>query len=185
MLGLRLSLTRLREAGLIVSQAVLIAIGIDWGGRRQMLSVELVNRESRSYNPAASWQLPRQWRISNRVESNLQPLRVGVVEDFSGEMVGRITAREGDGIDQANQAMLETGGYVCGTQGSHAAEMGGRAGRRGAASGRRSAAAGHRAAYRPRIRYDADPWAEPASAILSPLRASAAGRGRDPFPATR
>jgi transposase-like protein len=41
-------LTRLREAGVIVSQAVLIAIGIDWDGRRQVLAVELANRESRS-----------------------------------------------------------------------------------------------------------------------------------------
>jgi transposase-like protein len=32
----------------IVSQAVLIAIGIDWDGRRQILGVELANRESRS-----------------------------------------------------------------------------------------------------------------------------------------
>jgi hypothetical protein len=32
----------------IVSQAVLIAIGIDWDGRRQVLAVELANRESRS-----------------------------------------------------------------------------------------------------------------------------------------
>jgi putative transposase len=37
-----------REAGVIVSQAVLIAIGIDWDGRRQILGVELANRESRS-----------------------------------------------------------------------------------------------------------------------------------------
>jgi transposase-like protein len=39
---------RVREAGVIVSQAVLIAIGIDWEGRRQILGVELANRESRS-----------------------------------------------------------------------------------------------------------------------------------------
>ena len=39
---------RVREAGVIVSQAVLIAIGIDWDGRRQILGVELANRESRS-----------------------------------------------------------------------------------------------------------------------------------------
>jgi putative transposase len=37
-----------REAGVIASQAVLIAIGIDWDGRRQILAVELANRESRS-----------------------------------------------------------------------------------------------------------------------------------------
>src|ERR1700689_5384713 len=39
---------RIREAGVIVSHAVLIAIGIDWAGRRQILGVELANRESRS-----------------------------------------------------------------------------------------------------------------------------------------
>ena len=39
---------RVREAGVIASQAVLIAIGIDCDGRRQVLAVELANRESRS-----------------------------------------------------------------------------------------------------------------------------------------
>lgn len=41
---------RVREAGVIRSQAVHIAIGIDWDGRRQVLAVELANRES-----ASSW----------------------------------------------------------------------------------------------------------------------------------
>ena len=39
---------RVREAGVIRSQAVLIAIGIDWDGRRGILAVELANRESHS-----------------------------------------------------------------------------------------------------------------------------------------
>jgi putative transposase len=39
---------RVREAGVIRSQAVLIAIGIDWEGRRSILAVDLANRESRS-----------------------------------------------------------------------------------------------------------------------------------------
>src|ERR1700753_3216384 len=39
---------RVREAGVILSQAVLIAIGIDWDGRRPGLAVEIANRESRS-----------------------------------------------------------------------------------------------------------------------------------------
>jgi putative transposase len=39
---------RLREGGVIAGQAVLIAIGVDWDGRRQVLGVELANRESRS-----------------------------------------------------------------------------------------------------------------------------------------
>jgi putative transposase len=37
-----------REAGVVMSQAVLIAVGIDWDGRRQILAVEMANRESRS-----------------------------------------------------------------------------------------------------------------------------------------
>jgi len=41
---------RVREDGVIASHAVLIAIGVDWEGRRQVLAVELANRESR-----ASW----------------------------------------------------------------------------------------------------------------------------------
>jgi putative transposase len=45
---------RVREAGVIVSQAVLIAIGIDWDGRRQILGVEFANRESRSVRVGAT-----------------------------------------------------------------------------------------------------------------------------------
>lgn len=39
---------RVREAGVICSQAVQIAIGVDWEGRRNVLAVELANRESHS-----------------------------------------------------------------------------------------------------------------------------------------
>jgi putative transposase len=39
---------RIREAGAIQHQAVLVAIGVDWEGRRQVLGVDLANRESRS-----------------------------------------------------------------------------------------------------------------------------------------
>ena len=39
---------KVRIDGVIQSQAVLIAIGIDWEGRRNILAVELANRESRS-----------------------------------------------------------------------------------------------------------------------------------------
>ena len=37
---------KLREIGVIRSRAVLVAIGIDWEGRRQVLAVEMANRES-------------------------------------------------------------------------------------------------------------------------------------------
>ena len=36
---------KVREAGVVMSQAVLIAIGIDWDGRRQILAVEMASRE--------------------------------------------------------------------------------------------------------------------------------------------
>jgi putative transposase len=39
---------RVREAGVIASQAVLIAVAVDGEGRRQILAVELANQESRS-----------------------------------------------------------------------------------------------------------------------------------------
>jgi putative transposase len=39
---------KVREAGIIVSQAVLVAVAVDGEGRRQVLAVELANRESRS-----------------------------------------------------------------------------------------------------------------------------------------
>lgn len=39
---------KVREAGVVMSQAVLVAVGIDWDGRRQILAVEMANRESRS-----------------------------------------------------------------------------------------------------------------------------------------
>lgn len=39
---------RVREDGVIRSRAVLVAIGIDWEGRRQILGVELAERESTS-----------------------------------------------------------------------------------------------------------------------------------------
>lgn len=39
---------RVREGGVIVSRAILIALGIDWEGRRQVLGVEYANRESQS-----------------------------------------------------------------------------------------------------------------------------------------
>jgi transposase-like protein len=39
---------KVREAGVVASQAVLIAVGIDGDGYRQILGVEMANRESRS-----------------------------------------------------------------------------------------------------------------------------------------
>lgn len=37
---------RIREGGAVAAQAVLVAVAVDWDGRRQVLAVELANRES-------------------------------------------------------------------------------------------------------------------------------------------
>ena len=39
---------RIREDAVIRSQAVLVAIGINWDGRRCVLGVEMANRESQT-----------------------------------------------------------------------------------------------------------------------------------------
>ena len=41
---------KVREEGIIRNQAVLVALGVDWEGRRQVLAVEVATRES-----ATSW----------------------------------------------------------------------------------------------------------------------------------
>jgi putative transposase len=66
---------KVREAGVIASHAVLIAIGIDWDGRRQVLSVELANRESRS-----SW---RDFLLGLR-ERGLTGVEFVVADDHAG-----------------------------------------------------------------------------------------------------
>jgi putative transposase len=44
---------KVKENAVIRSRAVLVAIGIDWEGRRQVLGVEMANRES-----STSWKDP-------------------------------------------------------------------------------------------------------------------------------
>ena len=75
-----------------------------------------------AYDPAAPSQLLGKWLISSQLDSKLQPLRVGVVEDPSGKTVGRVTVQEGDGLDDAS-AMLQAKRYVCDSEGSRAAVM--------------------------------------------------------------
>ena len=76
-----------------------------------------------AYDPAVPSQLLGKWLISSQLDSRLQPLRVGVVEDPSGKTVGRVTVHEGDGLDNASAAMLQARRYVCDSEGSRAAEM--------------------------------------------------------------
>ena len=66
---------RVREAGVIRSQAVLLAIGIGWDGRRSILAVELANRESRS-----SW---RDFLMALR-ERGLSGVEFVVSDDHAG-----------------------------------------------------------------------------------------------------
>src|SRR5207237_7233097 len=76
-----------------------------------------------AYDPAAPSQLLGKWLISSQLDSKLQPLRVGVVEDPSGKTVGRVTVQEGDGLDDAS-AMRQDWGYICDNEGSRAAVWG-------------------------------------------------------------
>jgi putative transposase len=46
---------KVREAGVVTSQAVLVAIGIDWDGRRQVLAVEMEPREPFGLEGVPSW----------------------------------------------------------------------------------------------------------------------------------
>jgi hypothetical protein len=76
-----------------------------------------------AYDPAAPSQLLKKWLISSQLDSELQPLRVGVVEDPIGKTVGRVTVQEGDGLVGASEAMVEARRYVCDREGSRAAAM--------------------------------------------------------------
>jgi putative transposase len=66
---------RVREAGVIRSRAVQVAIGIDWEGRRQVLAVELAGRESTS-----SW---RDFLIGLK-ERGLRGVHLAVTDDHEG-----------------------------------------------------------------------------------------------------
>ena len=73
-----------------------------------------------AYDPAVPSQLLGKWRISSQLDSKSQPLRVGVVEDRIGKSVGRVTVQDGDGLDDASEAMLQAKHYICNSEGSRA-----------------------------------------------------------------
>ena len=76
-----------------------------------------------AYDPGAPSQLLGKWRISSQLDSKSQPLRVGIVEDPTGKRVGRVTVQEGDGLDGASEAMLQSRRYICNSEGSRAATV--------------------------------------------------------------
>ena len=76
-----------------------------------------------AYDPTRPSQLLGKWLISSQLNSKSQPLRVGVVDDGIGKTVGRVTVQEGDGLDGANEAMLQARDYICSSEGSRAAAV--------------------------------------------------------------
>jgi putative transposase len=66
---------KVREAGVIRSRAVLVAIGIDWEGRRRILGVELAGRES-----TTSW---RDFLIGLKARG-LAGVRMAITDDHPG-----------------------------------------------------------------------------------------------------
>jgi putative transposase len=66
---------KVRENGTVSSQAVLIAIGIDWEGRRNVLAVEMANRES-----ASSWK----GLLMGLRERGLRGVQLAISDDHAG-----------------------------------------------------------------------------------------------------
>jgi transposase-like protein len=66
---------KVRQDGVVRSCAVLVALGVDWEGRRQILAVEIANRESRS-----SW---KDFLMSLR-ERGLHGVEYVVADDHAG-----------------------------------------------------------------------------------------------------
>lgn len=66
---------KVREEGVIRSRAVLVAIGIDWEGRRRILGVELAQRES-----ATSW---REFLLGLKARG-LHGVRLAISDDHPG-----------------------------------------------------------------------------------------------------
>jgi len=66
---------KVREDGVIRSRAVLVAIGIDWEGRRRILGVELAGRES-----ATSW---REFVLGLK-QRGLSGVRLAITDDHPG-----------------------------------------------------------------------------------------------------
>jgi len=74
---------KVREEGVIRSRAVLLAIGIDWEGRRRILGVELAARES-----ATSW---RDFLLGLKARG-LRGVRLAISDDHAGlKRAGRAT----------------------------------------------------------------------------------------------
>ena len=96
-----------RDASRGRAALLLLAVALLSSTAAAQRTAQPVFTELFSYDPAAPSELLRKWRISSQLDSELQPLRVGVVEDPIGKTVGRITVQEGDGLAGTNEAMLQ------------------------------------------------------------------------------
>jgi hypothetical protein len=79
--------------------------------------------EDFAVKPAAPARSLERWVISPRLAPELRPLRVGIVTDPIGKMVGRVTVEGGDAFEGTSEAVRAAKGYVCDDAGSRAAEM--------------------------------------------------------------
>jgi Polysaccharide lyase len=108
-------------ARLSTAALLLIAAALAAPPARAQQTPQPVFTELFAYDPAVPSQLLGKWLISPQLDRNLQALRVGVVEDPIGKTVGRVTVQEGDGLDGANEAIVQARHYICDSEGSRAA----------------------------------------------------------------
>jgi hypothetical protein len=109
-----------RDARLGPAAVVLFAAALSPATGAAQPTPQPVFTELFAYDPAAPTQLLGKWLISSQLDSKLQPLRVGVVEDRIGKTVGRVTVQEGDGLNGASEGMLQDRHYICSSEGSRA-----------------------------------------------------------------
>ena len=99
---------RIREAGVIRSQAVLIAVAVGWDGRRSILGVELAHRESRS-----SW---RDFLLGLKGRG-LHGVEFVVADDHAGLGMAPLSTHTHQGVVQqfgVSSADRPTGSVRCG-----------------------------------------------------------------------
>ena len=113
----------LRRSGCALVALLLLAAALSPPMAVAQRTPQPVFTELFTYDPAAPSQLLGKWLISSQLDTKLQPLRVGVVEDSSGVPVGRVTVQEGDGLEGASEAMLQARHYICDSEGSRAADV--------------------------------------------------------------
>jgi hypothetical protein len=106
-----------RDARLGLAAVLLFAAALSPPAAVAQPTPQPVFTELFAYDLTAPTQLLGKWLISSQLDSKLQPLPVGVVEDGIGKTVGRVTVQEGDGLDGASEGMLQARHYICNSEG--------------------------------------------------------------------